>query len=222
MTTLNEAILKERERIHKKFGYVANHRYYILVNGCVPRGFETDDIKEAKMMLIKAMQKLDPNAVIIDNADFGTYPDVERLAIRLKMNSGYYKDSKSRSTKRRDEYVPNKGKYQSCTLIPMIHWEWGVETMVFVDKDDPHPDPLNKLTWGYDVEGNMYPGDYNERFTRVGKSFAFQYSIAGAWTGMQEKELRHRAIIKAIKEYMGNMVQLRKVKTKKKIKKVNR
>jgi hypothetical protein len=102
----------------------------------------------------------------------------------------------------------------------MIHWEWGVENLMFVDKDDPHPDPLNRLTWGYDVEGNVYPGDYNEQFRRSGKSFAFRYSIAGAWTAMQEKELRHRAITKAIKEYVGNIVQLRKVKTTKTKRKV--
>jgi ribosomal protein L37AE/L43A len=82
--SLNEEVLKERERIHKKFGYVSETRYYVITGGRVPPGFATNDKNEAIRLLIEA-RKVDPNAWVCDNVDFGTYPDLERLAIRMKM-----------------------------------------------------------------------------------------------------------------------------------------
>jgi hypothetical protein len=102
----------------------------------------------------------------------------------------------------------------------MIHWDWGEETLMFVEKDDIHPDPSGLLTWGYGVGGGVYPGDYNDRFKRAGKSITFEYSIEGCGSAMQEKFARVCAIRKAIREYMDNMIQLRKIKPTKKKRKV--
>jgi hypothetical protein len=85
MTTLEDETLKEIERIRGKFGYVSSHRYYIIVGQSVPLGFKTDDRKEAQILLEKAQKKFDREAYIIDNVDFGTYPDIDRINMRIKM-----------------------------------------------------------------------------------------------------------------------------------------
>jgi hypothetical protein len=206
MTTLNELVLKEREKIFNKYGYVSGHRYYIMANSRVPKGFTTDSYTEARKLLLLAIENFDRDAVIIDNVDFGTYPDIDRLAMRVKMQSSKKRIGKPAKRKR----VSNFGEKRKGMLIPMVHTEWGRENLVFVDSENKHPDPLGKLTWGRGIDGNVYPGDYNARFKRVGSTIPFTYSIEGCRTSAQEQTCRISAIRKEIKKYVGDIVQMRK------------
>lgn len=70
--------------------------------------------------------------------------------------------------------------------------------IIYVDMGDRHPDPLKKLTWGYNSHGNVAPGDFNGFFTKVGKPQVFEYEIKGR-TAREEKESKHAAIGRAIK-----------------------
>lgn len=70
--------------------------------------------------------------------------------------------------------------------------------IIYVDMGNRHPDPLKRLTWGYNSHGNVAPGDFNGFFTKVGKPQTFEYEVTGR-TAREEKESRHAAIGRAIK-----------------------
>lgn len=71
-------------------------------------------------------------------------------------------------------------------------------SIVYVDMGDRHPDPLKKMTWGYDKSGNLVHGDFNGFFTKVGKPQVFEYEVTGR-TASEEKASKHAAIGRAIK-----------------------
>src|SRR5512138_2455067 len=79
----------------------------------------------------------------------------------------------------------------------------GPEGRVFVDLDHKHPDPCDKLTWGYDKDGDAVPGDYNRLFEKVGKVYKFSYdgNVTRDEKGhyLPPASLRHAKIVKAIK-----------------------
>lgn len=64
-------------KISKKIA-IASSRYYIIVNQRVPKSFETNNYDEAKKILRKA-KKIDRNAWICDNVNFGTWQEREVL-----------------------------------------------------------------------------------------------------------------------------------------------
>ena len=70
--------------------------------------------------------------------------------------------------------------------------------IIYVDMGNRHPDPLKKLTWGYNASGSTVHGDFNGFFTKVGKPQVFEYVITGR-TAMEEKASKAAAIGRAIK-----------------------
>ena len=50
----------------------STHRYYIVSHMRVPEGFKTNDYEDANNLL-KELQKIDRDAWICDNKEFGTW-----------------------------------------------------------------------------------------------------------------------------------------------------
>jgi hypothetical protein len=71
-------------------------------------------------------------------------------------------------------------------------------SIVYVDMGDRHPDPLKKLTWGYNSSGSMVGGDFNGFFEKVGKPQVFEFEQTGSYAA-EEKKVKHAAIIRAVK-----------------------
>jgi hypothetical protein len=69
---------------------------------------------------------------------------------------------------------------------------------IYVDMGDRHPDPLKKLTWGFDSSGSMVHGDFNGFFEKVGKPQVFEFEQTGSYAA-EEKRVKHAAIIRAVK-----------------------
>ena len=71
--------------------------------------------------------------------------------------------------------------------------------IIYVDLKHKHPDPLKKLLWGYNTNGNLVHGDYVGFFTKIGSPKTFEFEQNGR-THMEEQKVRHAAIIRAIKK----------------------
>jgi hypothetical protein len=92
------------------------------------------------------------------------------------------------------------------TLLPYMYSEIGrPDVLVFVDIDRPSPDAgymyagTARLLWGRGVDGEMIPGDFKERFVRVGKPIKWvEYYRGGMNRAITMKQLQE-ARIKAIK-----------------------
>lgn len=86
----------------------------------------------------------------------------------------------------------------------MLSDYFGQELVIFVDKENVHPDPLGKLIWGYDISGEVIHGDFQSRFTRMpGKPFKVPYNIEGCMGHTEERVAKLRAIkafIKTLKD----------------------
>jgi hypothetical protein len=70
--------------------------------------------------------------------------------------------------------------------------------IIYVDLQNKHPDPLKKLIWGYHKNGDLASGDYSGFFEKVGSPVSFEFAQTGR-TAAEEKSLRHKAIIAALK-----------------------
>jgi hypothetical protein len=89
------------------------------------------------------------------------------------------------------------------TLLPYLYYEMGESKLVFIDKDNPSPDPGKLMLWGYCDDGDSLPGDYKRNFERVGNpiSWLANVNIPRYFTALQEKSLR----VKAIREKIRTM-----------------
>lgn len=95
--------------------------------------------------------------------------------------------------------IPSKKK--QFTLQKYEYHGWHSEghgKIMYVDLKHKHPDPLNKLLWGYDKNGEVFPGDYKGLFTKVGRAQKFEYTVEGR-TAAEERASEIAAIRKAIK-----------------------
>lgn len=96
----------------------------------------------------------------------------------------------------------DKWRVEEITLYPMYYRYLGKEEIVLVDKANQHPDPSKKLTWGYDMKGNVVPGDFNYYFDKAGFPIKFKVRIATArTTAAQEKAQRTAGIKDFIRGY---------------------
>lgn len=72
------------------------------------------------------------------------------------------------------------------------------EEMIYVLKEKMHPDPLGKMIWGWDINGNMC-SDWSKRFTRKGKLIKIPYTVKGCMTAREEDIRRNEAVKAFIK-----------------------
>ena len=88
-----------------------------------------------------------------------------------------------------------------ATLLAHEYQEypWTDPIIVYVDKENMHPDPSKRLIWGYDADGNLVKGDYKEKFNRLKEipPIKINYKIEGLTTAHQEKQIH----VDAIKKY---------------------
>lgn len=75
---------------------------------------------------------------------------------------------------------------------------------IFVDKDKPSPDPLKKMLWGFDADGNFGPGDFKKYFKkRPGIPISVPYDVEGAMSAHEEQVRKGAAIRRFLATYRG-------------------
>ena len=115
-----------------------------------------------------------------------------------------------------------KDKTVSVTLTPYMYYNWGEESIRYIEKGNEHPDPFGKLYWGWGLdetgEVGLLPGDYVRQFEKIGKPVTFTVTIPGesTWGAMQERAYVGKAIQRKVGMLIDqqHVVQLRKVKKK--------
>jgi hypothetical protein len=126
-------------------------------------------------------------------------------------------------------YTP-KDKRVSVTLTPYMYYNWGDESIRYIEKGNEHPDPFGKLYWGWGLDENgevgLLPGDYVRQFEKIGNPVTFTVTIPGesTWGAMQERAYVGKAIRRKVGQLIDQqyVVQLRKVKRTKQKKKVKK
>jgi len=120
---------------------------------------------------------------------------------------GEIKIENDMSEESQDVVQESIGQQKTATLItywyaPGILGNNDYKGIVYVDKDNPSPDPLKKLLWGWDENGNSINGDYKRVFERTKDSpIKITYDIPKFTTAHQERELK----IQAIKNYIKSL-----------------
>jgi len=66
--------------------------------------------------------------------------------------------------------------------------------ILYVDKDHKHPDPMKRLLWGWDKDGNDVPGEYARYYERDGRPIHVYYEKPKHATANQEKAAKYDAI----------------------------
>jgi len=90
--------------------------------------------------------------------------------------------------------------FDRIILLPHFYYNM-VETggdsdfVVYVDKDNKHPDPLGKLIWGWDRDGNTVRGDFNRYFERCGRAIILTYDTTYCKTASQKQIKRNKTIV---------------------------
>lgn len=64
------------------------------------------------------------------------------------------------------------------TLIPYIRYKYMKKSLIFVDKDDPSPDPSKLMLWGYDINGNRAEGEFKKQHEKAGKPIKLKIRAA--------------------------------------------
>jgi len=99
--------------------------------------------------------------------------------------------------------VIGKGRGEA-TLLAYEYQEnlWSDPIIVYVDKENRHPDPSKLLIWGYDKNGDLVKGDFKRNFTRLKKirPIKVAYRIPPRLSALQEKEIH----VESIKEHLSS------------------
>lgn len=92
------------------------------------------------------------------------------------------------------------------------------QSLLIVDKENRHPDPLRKLIWGYDVDGQDVSGDFIRKFERIcpntlsseeiKQARRIKYKVPPFTVHSQEILIRQKAILSWIEMHQSKLKQL--------------
>lgn len=92
-----------------------------------------------------------------------------------------------------------KAPVKTATLLPYTYTKYGRGMgIVYVDKENPSPDPFKKMIWGL-TKDLQTVSDFKGFFTRAGKPIPVEYEVPPRSTAAGEKAVRAKAITAAIK-----------------------
>jgi hypothetical protein len=87
---------------------------------------------------------------------------------------------------------------KTATLLPYTYTKYGkARGTVYVDKENPSPDPFKKMIWGLTPDLEVV-SDFKGCFKRVGKAIQVEYVVPKG-SAAAEKSARSKAIQAAVK-----------------------
>lgn len=92
-----------------------------------------------------------------------------------------------------------KAPVKIATLLPYTYTKYGRSMgIVYVDKENPSPDPFKKMIWGLTKDLEVV-SDFKGFFKRAGKPIPVEYEAPQRITATGEKAARAKAIAAAVK-----------------------